>query len=174
MSANIHLVPIGIVPTELTSWVAHKTSDILGHDVVTGDQVPLPTDAYNPRRRQMLAAAIMDVLSTIPHRPAERVLGLTDADCYTPGLNFIFGQAALGGNEALVALPRLRQSFYGLPEDPALFRVRVLKEAIHELGHTWGLSHCAATYCVMRFSNTLRDTDVKGIGFCLRCQARLG
>jgi predicted Zn-dependent protease len=95
------------------------------------------------------------------------------ADCYTPGLNLIFGQATLNGREAFVALPRLRPSFYGQSEDLNLFRQRALKEAIYELGHTWGLAHCPDLCCVMHFSNTLHDTDVKTVGFCSRCRGRL-
>jgi archaemetzincin len=102
----------------------------------------------------------------------ERVLGMIDADCYAPGLNFIFGQAALHGRVAFIALPRLRPSFYGMAEDPPLFRQRVLTEAVHELGHTWGLTHCPDPHCVMHFSNTLHDTDLKGATFCRRCQDR--
>ena len=88
-------------------------------------------------------------------------MGLADADCYAPGLNFVFGQATLGGQEACVARLRLRPSFYGLPENLPLFRRRVLKEAVRELGHTWGLGHCSDGQCVMVFSNTLQDTDAK-------------
>lgn len=60
-----------------------------------------------------------------------------------------------------------------LPEDPARFRRRALTEAVHELGHTWGLTHCPNSHCVMHFSNTLADTDVKGSTFCPRCQLQL-
>jgi archaemetzincin len=101
------------------------------------------------------------------------LLGLIEADCYAPGLNFIFGQAKPHGREAFVALPRLRQSFYGLPEDPTLLRQRALTEAVHELGHTWSLTHCPDPQYVMHFSNSLRETDVKGSNFCPRCSHRL-
>jgi archaemetzincin len=74
---------------------------------------------------------------------------------------------------AFVALPRLRPSFYGLPEDVDLFRQRALKEAVHELGHTWGLSHCSNVDCVMHFSNTLSETDAKAATFCERCERLL-
>jgi archaemetzincin len=115
----------------------------------------------------------MAALRTLSAPGSERVLGLVDADCYARGLNFIFGQAALGRREAVVALPRLRQLFYGLPEEPRLFRERVLKEAVHELGHTWGLRHCGDRQCVMHFSNSLYDTDVKGAAFCRCCRNQL-
>ncbi len=90
-------------------------------------------------------------------------------DLYTRGLNFVFGQARLGGREAVISLARLHQSFYGLPEDEELLLERSLKEAVHELGHTWGLAHCPDHLCVMHFSNSLRDTDVKTARFCSKC-----
>ena len=65
------------------------------------------------------------------------------------------------------------RAIYGLPEDEPLFHQRVLKEAAHELGHTYGLGHCPDNKCVMHFSNSLRDTDIKGTEFCPRCQVQL-
>lgn len=67
----------------------------------------------------------------------------------------------------------LHQSFYGLPEDPALFRQRTLKEAVHELGHTWGLEHCDSPQCVIHFSNTLAGIDAKAATLCDRCARQL-
>lgn len=173
MSATITLIPIGPVPADILSWLANRLTEILGRNIVTGETIPLPAASYNPRRRQYRGDALIAALRVLPCPAAERVLGLTDADCYAPGLNFIFGQATLNGREAFVALPRLRQCFYGLSKDLALFRQRALKEAVHELGHTWGLSHCSDSHCVMHFSNTLHDTDVKEADLCLQCRGRL-
>jgi archaemetzincin len=105
----------------------------------------------------------------VPEREDGCLLGLIDADCYAPGFNFVFGQASEETGVAFVALPRLRQSLHGLTEDEGLLRERTLKEAIHELGHTWGLEHCPNTGCVMHFSNSLIDTDRKGAAFCGLC-----
>lgn len=85
----------------------------------------------------------------------------------------VFGEAELGGYFAIISLARLRQSFYGLPEDKHLFLERTIKEAVHELGHTYGLSHCPDPECVMHFSNSLMDTDRKKPSFCSRCQIKL-
>jgi len=79
-----------------------------------------------------------------------------------PGLNFVFGVAE--GDYALVFTARL------LGE---LLVTRILKEVIHEVGHTLGLGHCENPSCVMHFSNTLMDTDRKGPGFCPRCMVKV-
>jgi archaemetzincin len=169
----IVLIPTGPVWPDLLTWLDSRLVQVLGRHVIVGKGIPLPEAGYDPRRRQYLGQAILDALRALPYPAAERVLGLTEADCTTPGLNFIFGQAALNGREAFVALPRLRSSFYGLAEDPDLFRWRALKECVHELGHTWGLVHCRDARCVMHFSNSLLDTDAKRAAFCSRCQRRL-
>ncbi len=101
----------------------------------------------------------------------DRLLGITGADLYVPGLNFVFGLAKR--RTAVISLHRLRQPFYHLPEDREVFSHRVLVEAVHELGHTYGLSHCSDPACVMYFSQTIADTDRKGPTFCAACHPEI-
>lgn len=103
----------------------------------------------------------------------KRVLGIIDKDLYVSELNFVFGQAESPGSHALISITRLRQEFYGLAKDDKIFFDRVIKEAVHELGHTYGLSHCSNPKCVMFFSNSLPDTDRKSSLFCERCLKKL-
>ncbi len=173
MRPSITLVPIGPVSPDLVSWLAIRLPEVFGRDIHIAVPVGLPASAYDGRRGQYRGPALIAALQVLRSPPGARLVGLADVDCYAPGLNFIFGQAAAAGREAIVALARLRPSFYGSPEDPALFHERVVKEIVHEVGHTWGLAHCATSRCVMFFSNTLHDTDVKGVEFCSACQARL-
>lgn len=172
MSAGISLVPLGSVPIDLLPWLAERLSVVFKRPVTVDESIPLPATGYEPHRRQYRGDALLATLQAVASPTVERVLGVIDADCYAPDLNFIFGQAALDGRGAFIALPRLRPSFYGLAEDSLLFHQRVLSEAVHELGHTWGLTHCPNPNCVMHFSNTLHDTDVKDAAFCRRCQDR--
>jgi archaemetzincin len=101
----------------------------------------------------------------------ERILGIIDLDLYVSKLNFVFGEARQ--RVAIISLTRLRNEFYNLPKDETLFRKRVFTEAVHELGHTYGLRHCVNPNCVMFFSNTLTDTDKKGPDFCQRCKNKV-
>jgi len=133
----------------------------------------MPPRAFDSRRRQYLSNLLLEELDSGSPAPADRVLGVTDADLYAPGLNFVFGQADMGKGVAVISLARLRQEYYDLPSDEALFRDRALKEAVHEIGHTLGLRHCANRRCVMHFSNSLPDTDFKQAAFCSNCRPRL-
>lgn len=169
----ILLVPVGPVPADLLSSLIKSLATTFGLPCRIAAPIPIPSRAYDRRRGQYTGSRILAALARLDIPYTERVLGVIDADCYAPGLNFVFGQAGAHQRDCFIALPRLRQSFYGLPEDEPLFRERALKEAVHELGHTYSLGHCPAPQCVMHFSNSLRDTDVKGAGFCSRCQAQL-
>jgi hypothetical protein len=72
-----------------------------------------------------------------------KLLAVTERDLFIPVLTFVFGHAQLGGRVAVISLARLRQEFYGLPRIASLFfSSALLKEALHEAGHTFGLVHC--------------------------------
>ncbi|UCF05172.1 MAG: archaemetzincin family Zn-dependent metalloprotease [bacterium] len=174
MKKELQLIPVGTVCIDLLHWLVEALGQSLPHRAVIGEEVAIPVDGFDNRREQYTGESILAALKAIPNDGTWRLVGLVDEDCYTSGLNFIFGQAVMGGREAFVALPRLRQSFYGYPEDEKLFHERTLKEIMHEFGHTWGLSHCSDLRCVMHFSNSLADTDAKGAEYCSLCRARIG
>jgi archaemetzincin len=112
---------------------------------------------------------LMERAWELPSARDARVLGVTVSDLYVPVLTFVFGEAQVDGNCATISTTRLREEFYGLPADEALLRERLLKESVHELGHTFGLRHCADWRCVMSSSYAVERVEVKSAQFCPAC-----
>ena len=131
-----------------------------GADVVTAGSIPVPENAYNQSRRQYHSTKLLDSLARHKRADWSRLLGLADADLYTPDLNFVFGEADAHRGVAVFSIARLHTT------ERERFIHRAATEAIHELGHTYGLRHCRDPRCVMWFSNTLEESDRKGIRFC--------
>jgi archaemetzincin len=167
----ITLVPIGDVESNILENLKQPLAEAFGQNAEVRDGMELTGSSRDQRRGQYVASLLLVELP--PPRPGDIVLGVVDVDIFAPGLNFVFGEAEIGGRKAIISLARLRQEFYGLSRNERLFRERAVKEAVHELGHTCGLKHCPHPTCVMHFSNSLRDTDIKGWRFCPDCQARL-
>jgi archaemetzincin len=168
--AKFLLIPVGEVEAEVLAHICLGLQDAYDHECILGSALPKPEDAFNSHRGQYSAN---EILQRLRAGNAKRVLGVVDLDLYVPDLNFVFGLADPYGRRAVIAIPRLRQEYYGLPEDRGVFQERVLKEAVHELGHTYGLGHCHNHRCVMAFSNSLADTDYKAHTFCQKCQDNL-
>jgi len=169
----IVLIPIGNVEKAILEALLRPLAEVFGQRTQIGDSIALPQKSWNRHRGQYLAPMLLAKLP--PPSLGDRVLGVVDVDIFAPGLNFVFGEADIARRRALISLTRLRQEFYGLSRDENLFQERALKEAVHELGHTYGLKHCPNSACVMHFSNSLHDTDLKSWNFCPICQKkRLG
>jgi archaemetzincin len=94
-------------------------------------------------------------------------------DLYIPILKYVFGEAQLGGPCAVVSAYRLRQEFYGLERDDSLLNQRLLKECVHELGHTLDLRHCQNYRCAMASSHAVEWVDLRESSFCEACRSQL-
>ena len=130
----------------------------------------IPEPAYGGRYN---STNILKFLSDRVPKNTFKLLAITELDLYSPIFSCLFGEAQLGGGCALVSLFRLRQEFYNLTPDLDTFLARCEKEAVHELAHTFGLTHCHEKHCIMYPSNNIIDTDVKSNTFCPNCAARL-
>ena len=145
--------------------LTHNLKAVFQAEVQIEVGLKLPEEGYHRSRDQWLAGRLIEAL---PDRDG-LILGITTKDIFAPNLNFLFGQAHPHTGKAIISTFRLRPEFYGREKDDVLFNERILKEAVHELGHIFLLSHCPDKSCIMHFSNTIYDTDQKGPGFCERC-----
>lgn len=129
------------------------------------------SEAYDSFRDQYHSTRLLALLEKHAESlQVNRMLGVAADDLYVPGMNFVFGEARCPGRVAVISTSRLKQS---TSSSSQLLSGRVLKEAVHEVGHMLGLKHCADTLCVMHFSEYIGDTDRKNSTFCRSCASDL-
>jgi len=164
----IHLIPLGVGLDLVEELAASLARTFHGPCRIRPQTLDLEF-ARDERRGQHYSTAILQKLQEVADSSA-RVLGVTDRDLYVPVLTFVFGEAQLEGNCAVVSTARLHDEFYGMPPRQDVLRERLFKGAAHELGHTFGLRHCPDWSCVMSSSHGVELLDVKGAEFCRSCR----
>lgn len=168
---KIALKPLGIIADQVMENLESRATGIFHCPVETETGLDDLAEAYDPERKQYLSSRLLSAVGRAGRD--ERIVGIADVDLYVPRLNFVFGEADMSSGTAVISLYRLRPEYYGSAPDEVLFLDRATKEIVHELGHTFGLEHCPDPRCVMHFSNSLADTDVKEPRFCGKCRPKV-
>lgn len=171
MSA-IRLLPIGEVPGSLLEGLRAGLEGEFGVRAEVLAARLDPAFAFHVQRQQYCSTDILARMRAWLGGDCWRLLGVAAVDLYIPILTFVFGEAQVGDACSVVSTHRLRQEFYGLPPDGGLLAERLLKEAVHELGHTLELRHCEDYRCAMAPSHTVEWIDVKSASLCPGCRAR--
>ncbi len=161
--AKVSILPIGHVDSEVLLLLLSGLEERFGPGLLL-PEIDIPPESYDLQRGQYDSAVLLKLAMA---EEGMRVLGVTSADIFANGLNFVFGRAQYRGKGCVISIARLRH------QDPETFAARIIKEAVHELGHTFGLDHCDNPGCVMYFSNSILDTDRKGKWLCERCEKTL-
>jgi archaemetzincin len=131
------------------------------------DSAERPTGTYDVRRRQHSSREVLRWLVSMCPGDASRIIGVTDVDLFMPVLTFVFGEAQLGGAAAVVSTARLIER-----NVPGRTVARTVKESVHELGHTFGLTHCSSPGCVMARSTNVLAVDGKRPHLCEDCRTK--
>ena len=160
---ELSILPIGAFDEEFLNIIQNYLK-LFRFQTVILKEIEIPKTAFFESRNQYLSQHFLKLAEGFP---GDRVLAVTNVDLFHPGLNFIFGQARYSGRVCIISTYRLKT------KNLEIFVDRVLKEANHELGHTFGLRHCQNSKCVMFFSNSLWDTDNKSKDFCENCRKLL-
>jgi archaemetzincin len=171
---RIIIMPIGKVDAEILQSVSSAVANKFHTKTEVGRKRSVPPDSYNALREQYNATAVLKEMMVYKQGSSEILFGIIDADLYASKLNYVFGEADPHAGVAIISLWRLRQEFYAFSPDEELLKERAVKEAIHELGHVFGLDHCSHPKCIMYFSNNIGDTDRKRAEFCDICKNTLG
>ena len=140
--------------------------------VVVAPTVPLPQSAYYPPRKRYRAEKLLAWLDSTAADGADRVVGLTRRDISTTKDTFpdwgIFGLGWMPGRACVVSTFRLGRTKVSREQFVRRF-VDVVK---HELGHTFGLAHCATVGCLMEDAKgTIATVDRSTGKLCAQCRA---
>jgi archaemetzincin len=168
----VHLLPVGTISHSL---LENLRSDLAKSLRVECEIHPLsldPAPSYHAERQQSHSSELLQRMRQLVRARDWRLLAITDVDLYIPILKYVFGEAQMGGPCAIVSAFRLRQEFYGLPQDERLLQDRLLKESVHELGHTLDLRHCEDYRCAMASSHAVEWIDLRESSWCESCYAK--
>jgi archaemetzincin len=169
----VHLLPVGTIAA---SELERLRAAIPERLPVRCEILPItldPAPFYHAERQQFHSSEILQRMQSLVRPTDWRLLAVTDVDLYIPILKHVFGEAQMGGPCAVVSTFRLRQDFYGLDRDDSLLRERLLKECIHELGHTLDLRHCQDYQCAMASSHSVEWIDLRENRLCDSCRYTL-
>lgn len=171
---EIRLIPLGAHPRDIALDTLCARIERVMPVRLQIQHIPIDIDfALDPSRKQYHSTEILAALLEQSSTTARKLLGITPYDLFVPVLTFVFGQAQLNNRAAVFSTFRLHNEFYGLPPARDILADRCFKEALHELGHTFGLRHCMGLPCVMNSSTYVEDIDLKPADFCLHCREHL-
>ena len=170
--SEISIVPINAIDHQLLMRLALCLEERFLASCIVRASLPVPKTALNSVRKQLFFGSVAAKLAAANELQDAIVLGVTEYDLYKTSHHFIFGGSSESHHAAVVSLHRLRPEFYGEPADENALFQRLLKEAVHEIGHTIGLKHCYNARCPMYYSSSVFDTDNKYSNFCETCEKR--
>lgn len=170
---RICILPLGFEDERLLEHIRSEVEGTFRFPASCLSPKPIPSVAFNPARSQYLSTAILRGMPDMVPGGTWKTLSVTEADLYVQNLTYVFGEAMVDGEYSVISVARLRPEFYGHAPDEGLFLRRAIIEAVHELGHTFGLHHCPIERCAMFFSSDIEDTDRKSPMFCGKCRDQL-
>jgi archaemetzincin len=169
---SIAIVPIGSFDLELIEIIISRIEIIFG---ISSEILPILNDlsfALDPKRIQYHSTPILEKLAAKSPPTAIKILALCHVDLFIPILTHVYGEAQIGGKACIISTHRLNegQSHLNLREP---YLSRIVKEAVHELGHTFALRHCKDPTCLMHYCRSESDVDRKTDELCRYCSILL-
>ena len=172
-SEHIILIsPVGDLSTELMAALAGEIQRVFGFSVTIDSVLQDLSFALDQNRNQHHSTMILERLAAKAPARAVKVIAIAQVDLFIPILTHVYGEAQLGGTASVVSTFRLNEGRSGMSISPK-YMDRIVKEAIHELGHTFNLRHCPEDTCIMHYCRNEEDVDRKSDELCRYCKVML-
>lgn len=169
----IVVLPIGKVPESALDAVSDSISLYFNHHTRILSPLRTPQCAFDEQRRQYNAATIIRTLESINFEDDAKVVAIVNVDLFIPIFTHVMGEAQEGGKFALVSMYRLMKGGVGNRPSTSKILKRLVKVALHELGHLFDVVHCADEKCLMHFAGNIQDIDHIMLNFCTYCERYL-
>ncbi len=170
-SYTLILTPIGEIAPWVIQILANKLPGVLGCKIRVVNLLDDLEFAHDPERNQYHSTPVLDSLASLCPADGLKILGITREDLFIPILTHVYGEAQLGGRACIISISRLISGpdMGGVDAGAG----RILKEAVHELGHCFDLRHCDDERCIMYYCRKIDDVDRKSHQFCRYCKIML-
>ena len=163
------IAPVGEFSSDLIQAVVSEIEQVFGFATETGSVLDDLNFALDLNRQQYHSTLILEELAANIPADCFRILAIAQVDLFIPILTHVYGEAQLGGTACIVSTFRLNEGRSGLNIAPRYVE-RIVKEAIHELGHTFNLRHCPEHTCIMHYCRNEEDVDRKSGELCRYCK----
>ena len=144
-----------------------------GCQVIILPNLSLPPSAYYSKRQRYRADSLLIFLEAQKPDSVNFIVGLTDKDISASITGYkdwgVFGYGQCPGVSNIISTFRLSKK-----ATKAEIDTRIKNVAIHEIGHNYGLPHCADTTCIMKDAHgKLSSIEGKSRSLCRRCQSKI-
>lgn len=169
----IVVLPMGKVPESALDVVSDHIPLYFNHRAIILSPFRIPPYAFDEQRGQYNAATIIKTLESLNFEEYAKVIAIANVDLFIPIFTHVMGEAQVGGKFALVSMYRLMKGGEGNRLSTSKILERLVKVALHELGHLFDVVHCADAKCIMHFSGNIQDIDHIMLNFCTYCERYL-
>lgn len=146
---TVFIQPFSSIDSSYITYLRNHIGDFYKVEVKILNTASLPANAFYSLRKRYVADSLLQHLKTKSLNPDVYVLGLTSKDISTQNegcVNWgVMGLGFMPGNACVISVFRLKKRINTRQQ----VYERLLKVAIHELGHNFGLAHCPNQFCIM-------------------------
>ena len=193
MDDNINILILNDISRNILRFLIKNLSTILDSDVKISRHLIIPTTLFNEEKKQYNGKKLLKFLTENLTLGEVRGINLAvfDRDLFTGSLDYVFCVASPFPKICIISILRLHPHFDeeyftgGMGKrksgrfpmfvkrlngkEKTIYYERILKEALHGIGHTMGLVHCLDRSCIMYSSEDISNIDAKQTNFCKTC-----